>query len=279
MSKKTSHTSQSGSKIMILPMIIIMVLMMVLPLVASAPPVTTTQQFTTGYQLKYPSDQVLKQNQGFEFEAHVFNISDGYPITSGISCYFHLYNSTGKHALELTDATTSHNFDYSFDVGAGNFSVVGDYYYILQCNSSSLGGYVEVPFQVTPNGLELTEGRAFVDIGLLAMLVIFLAGCVFMFVSFDNLLARVGMFGLSYLLLIAVTFISWNMASDFLLSAPFVAEMFRILFFVLIIGAFPLLIGAFAWYVIMLFKIKEIENLMKHGISESDAEQRVRRKR
>jgi hypothetical protein len=248
----------------------------ILPLVASAPPVTTNQQFTTGYQLKYPSDQVLKQSMPYEFEVHVFNISDGYPITSGISCYFHLYNSTGKHQLELTDATTSHNFDYSFDVGAGNFSKVGDYYYIIQCNSSSLGGFVEVPFQVTPNGLELTEGRAMVDLGLLFMLVIFLIGCVVLSMENDHLLAKVGFLGSGYLLLIAITFISWNMASDFLLSAPFIAEMFRILFFVMIAGLFPLIIGGFAWYVIMLFKIKEIKRLMGKGFSEDEARRRTR---
>jgi len=98
-----------------------------------------------------------------------------------------------------------------------------------------------------------------------------------MFINFNNLLNRVGMIGIGYLLLIAITFISWQMASDFLLSAQFLVSMLRILFIVLMVGAFPLLIGAFAWYVLMLFKIKEIERLMGKGFSEQEARRRTSR--
>jgi hypothetical protein len=41
------------------------------------------------------------------------------------------------------------------------------------------------------------------------------------------------------------------------------------------IVAFPLLIGAFAWYVIMLFQIKEIQTLMDKGFSEDEARRRT----
>lgn len=247
-----------------------------IPFVQSAPPVTSVQQFTEGLYLKYPSDQIIKQNMPYEFEVHVYNISNGMPITTGITCYFHLYNSTGKHQLELTDSTPSHVFDYSFNVLAGNFTEVGDYYYIVQCNSTSLGGFIEVAIEVTPNGLETSTGGAIIEVSLILVLLILLMSCVFIFMETDNLLARVGTLGFGYLLLIAITFISWNMASDFLLSAPFIAEMFRILFFVFVVGAFPLLIGAFAYYLIMIFKIKEIQRLMDHGMSENDAQRRVR---
>jgi hypothetical protein len=90
----------------------------------------------------------------------------------------------------------------------------------------------------------------------------------------ENLLVRVGSFGVSYILLVGITFIGWNMAKDFLTSAPMISEILRILFFVFMIGAFPILIGAFAWYVIMLFKIKEIDRLMTKGVSYKEAERR-----
>jgi hypothetical protein len=133
-------------------------------------------------------------------------------------------------------------------------------------------------FTITPNGEEASVGKAIFYIGLLFILLFFLALVVISFVYFDNLLNRVGMVGLGYLMIIAITFIGWNMANDFLTSSPFLIEMFRILFLVLMIGTFPLLIGAFAWYLIMLFKIKEIENLMKHGMSEQEASYRVKRR-
>ena len=249
-----------------------------LPMISAVKPTPTIQGFTEGYVLKYPSDQILKQNMPFEFEFHVFNISNGRPITSGVDCYFHLYNSTGKHQLIMQSNTISHTFDYAFYVNASNFSQTGDYYYIAQCNSSTLGGFVEIPFLVTPNGFDVEVGKSIIDIGLLFVLIIFLIGAVFIFMESGNLLAKVGMIGIGYLLLISITFLSWNMASDFLLSAPFIASMFRIMFFVLIIGLFPLVIGAFVWYFLMLFKVKEIENLMTKGVSFEDAERRQGRK-
>ena len=248
----------------------------ILPFISAVPSVTTVQQFTGGLAIKYPSDQILQQNMPYEFEAHVFNISNGMPMTSDIACYFHLYNSTGKHQLEIVDTTVSHNFDYSFDVSAGNFSEVGDYYYIIQCNNSYLGGFIEVPFEVTPNGLELSTSRAIVDIGLLLILIIFLIGAVILFMESENLLVRVGTLGLGYLLLIAINFIAWNMASDFILSAPFIASMFKIMFFVLIVGLFPLVLGLFIWYFLMLWKIKEIERLMTRGLDFNEASRRIK---
>jgi len=131
-------------------------------------------------------------------------------------------------------------------------------------------------FEITPNGQVASIGSAIFYIGLLIVLVVFLVGCVTLFMENDHLLAKVGFLGLGYLLLIAITFIAWNMAVDFMTSAPFVVAMFRILFFVMIAGTFPLLIGAFAYYFFMLFKIKEIERLMGKGFTMDEARRRTR---
>ncbi len=84
--------------------------------------------------------------------------------------------------------------------------------------------------------------------------------------------------GFAYLLLISITFIAWNMAKDFLTSSPFLIEMMRIVFFILLAGAFPLLVGMFAYYLILVFKIKEIERLMSKGFSYDEAERRTGKK-
>ncbi len=120
-------------------------------------------------------------------------------------------------------------------------------------------------------------GEAIVYFGLNGTLLLFLMGCFFIFLNFNNLLARVGSFGFGYLLVVAISFVSWQMASDFITSV-FLIEMFRIIFIVLMVGAFPLLISSFAWYMIMLFKINEIEKLMGKGMDQDEAERRQGRK-
>jgi hypothetical protein len=172
--------------------------------------------------------------------------------------------------VEMEKSGTFYNYTFCDTNFTGQYIVNGH---------GDLGGNDEVwnyKFNITPNGEDTSLGKAIFYIGLLLILVIFLIGTVTLFMENENLLAKVGMLGLGYLLLIAITFIGWSMARDFITSAPFLVEMLRILFFVLIIGLFPLLIGAFAWYIIMITKIKEIQRLMDKGFSEEDAQRRVK---
>lgn len=143
-------------------------------LISAVPPVQTTVTGDNSFTLKYPADTILKQNQDYRFEFHVYNTSDGLPITSGINCYFHLFNSSGKHLIEL-ESSSPDLFDYSFDVDGGNFSEVGDYCYVAQCNSSTQGGYVSVPFSVTKTGEDIGLNQSITIIGQLGLLALFLA--------------------------------------------------------------------------------------------------------
>jgi len=182
-------------------------------------------------------------------------------------------NSTSAISnIEMTKSGTEFYYildsDYTNPVGTYTINGVGDI-----GGTDTIWAYT---FEVTPNGQVLTSGQAFINIGLLSILIIFLIGCVAFFLHGNNLLVKVGTLGFGYLLLIAITFISWNMASDFLLSAPFVASMLRILFFVLMAGLFPLLLGSFGWYFFMLFRIKEIQSLMDKGMDMDEAEKRVK---
>jgi hypothetical protein len=118
-------------------------------------------------------------------------------------------------------------------------------------------------------------GEAIVYLGLNGVLLIFLIICFVIFLNFNSLLSRVSSFGMGYLLIISISFVSWQMANDFLTS-EFLIAIFRIIFLILMIGAFPLLIGAFAWYIYMLTQINEIKRLMSKGFSEDEASRRVR---
>jgi hypothetical protein len=246
----------------------------ILPLISSIPPVQTTIT-DNGLQIAYPQYQYVPINANFTLLIHVYNTSQ-YFTGSQATCYLDLYSSNGSELMNgLMNAVGS---DYSIPITSANFSTVGYRSFVIQCNSTTQVGFANGIFMVTPSGVEATTGRAFFDIGLLFILVLFLAGSILLFIEFENLLARVGMIGISYLLLVAISFISWQMANDFLLSAPFLIEMFRIIFFVLIIMALPLLIGAFIWYFLMLWKVKEIERLMSKGMSYDEAERRQGRK-
>lgn len=253
----------------------------ILPLVSSAPPITT-QSISTGQTMtiESPLYENLKIGQDHRFHAHVINQTRTLTNTT-VSCLLHFYGLDGYDVdigSQFMEFEGYNGVDFAKTVGAGNFTTAGHYSYVIQCNSTNEVAFFTGTLDVTPTGESLEVGRAIVDIGLLLLLALFIVGCVVIFMESENLLARVGTLGLGYLLLMAMSFISWNLSKDYLFSAPFLIEMFRIIFFVMIIGFFPLIIGLFAWYVLMLFKIKEIERLMGKGFSEQDAQRRVNHK-
>ena len=127
--------------------------------VFGVPPVTSVQQFTEGYVIKVPQDNILKVGQDYDFEFHIYNISNGIPILDA-NCTFHLYNNTGKHLYTESIEIVNHTFDYGFFVDGGNFTLIGDYYYNIQCESLSdpLGGFSSSSLMVTGNGKDRPEG-------------------------------------------------------------------------------------------------------------------------
>lgn len=274
----------------ILGLICLIMLFTILPFISALELPSQTRTINGGCEILTPDFTEIQQNADLNLYFHVYN-QTSYANDDTTNCTFHLYSleNGGLHTLIIPDVSFLPPRDFSvFINGTTNLSHIGRYSYLFECgipaeHIKTSDQYqvcgIEGEFEVTPNGEEATIGKAVFYIGLLAILLFFIGLSIFGFVSFNNLLARVGLFGFSYLLLIAITFIGWNMANDFITSSPFLIYMLKIMFIVLMAGLFPLVIGAFAYYVIMLFKIKEIENLMKHGMSEQEAEHRAGRKR
>lgn len=129
---------------------ILFFILALLPVALAAPPFIQTSQAGT-YQIRVPSKFVFQQSQNYTFDFHVFN-STGAPLTSGIGCYFHMYDVKGNHLAEIYDATASSKFDYEIFINSNNFSNVGLQFYHFQCNSTLAGGYETVQILVTPSG-------------------------------------------------------------------------------------------------------------------------------
>lgn len=132
---------------------------------------TTT---TNGYLIEPVIINHLKTNQDYTFNVHVINKSNGVPIVSATSCYFHLYNSTGGHLLELEDSSVSHKFDYDFTVKGANFTK-GFYQVKIQCNSTTNeGGVNEMEFEVNNLGKETGIAESILYVALtIAVLLLF----------------------------------------------------------------------------------------------------------
>lgn len=85
-------------------------------------------------------------NKNLTFNFHVYNASNGMPVRSGITCYMHIYNATGNHIANLKTSTVLDDFDYEFIVTSNNFTTIGNFSNIIQCNSSNQGGATGTEF-------------------------------------------------------------------------------------------------------------------------------------
>ena len=157
--------------------------------------------------------------------------------------------------------------------------VVGEYQFNVVCsdNGKSISRFLK--FYVTPNGENPSIAKGVIYMGLIIVLLLLIVGVSYSFFTFDNLLNRISMLGVGYLLFISVIFVSWNMSASYLTDTPFLTDTFRLLFWVLIAGTLPLLIGFFAFYTIQQFKIKEIQRLMDKGMDMNEAERRTSSKK
>lgn len=145
--------------------LIVFIFLFSLTFISAVPPFVQEEVFTEGYEIRYPLDGTLKLNLDHTFYFHVYNISNGMPISnSSTNCVFHLYDSSGEHILEVPAKHYESEIDNEWEVfvGGNNFSKIGDQSYLIQCNSSSLGGFASVGFGITLSGLILETSEALI---------------------------------------------------------------------------------------------------------------------
>ncbi len=135
---------------------IFLFLSLIFPISINAqPPFQAPTEFEEGYILQFPKFDFIEKDQDMRFSFHVFNLSDGLLITAtDASCEFHLFDNEGDHLVDQLMKMDAEEFDFEILIAGGNFTRIGHYDYIAQCNSSRIGGFVSSPFQVTASGLE-----------------------------------------------------------------------------------------------------------------------------
>lgn len=138
-----------------------LVLLLSINLILSQPPFVQNPNLINGYVIKFNPFGLQKQGVTQRYTFHVFNISTGLPINKNVSCYLHIYRQDYiSHVHIATTTAVDHDYDYEFLVSGGNFTELGDYSYIIQCNSSTLGGFENIEFKVTPSGKEIDTSQS-----------------------------------------------------------------------------------------------------------------------
>lgn len=136
---------------------ILFLVLLVLPIFVSAvlknPVFETGSSTSHGYDIESPVISYIELNTNFSFVFHVFNISDGLPITNSTAlCEFNLYDKRGESIIHFNQIANNSFFNAYRVMVVNNFTEEGNYNYIVHCNSSHRGGFLGSSFLVTNTG-------------------------------------------------------------------------------------------------------------------------------
>lgn len=243
------------------------------------------KSFNKGCEIKFPEQYYLKVNQPYMFSFHLFNITDGRPLTnvSNAACELHLYNSSGNHIYH-NRAIYSTGFgsnEWSVNIPSQNISKLGYYNYVFQCNSSSFGCGVTVPLEVNPQGLEYTTAIGITYIGIFGILVL-----LFMLFSFGAITIQGNneyKYGevltinykkylkyffvtLAYITFVWITYIAWNISWG-ILQYNTASNIFYGLFRLSSMLILPIIIGIIIFSIVNFFKDKDLVEMVQRNLT------------
>lgn len=118
-----------------------------------------TQDFkgTVGYEVRTNLQDYIVKEGNLTIDAHIYNLSDGLIVTNdSASCLVHIYNQVGDHLAE-EQMVFDGMFDFELTLDGNNFTENKVYSYIINCNSTNLGGFVSGEIQATDNGKLLND--------------------------------------------------------------------------------------------------------------------------
>jgi len=233
-------------------------------LTSAVPPITTTQSFAEGYILDAPFPTHWKLNTDYHLPVYIKNISNGNRIYgTDANCVMRIFAQNGSSLIYLNAVT--HSLHYDFEISGDNFSTEGIYFYSVNCNSTYLGGYFSGQVEITESGIEITESRSILIIGLMGILSLFFFLSLFVLFSVENYIARFVSYWVSHTMILIITFIGWQIGVEGLLKETALTGCFRIMFWVFTIAFFPMLILSVVWIVYIHLFNEHVKKLVEKG--------------
>lgn len=152
--QKMKKTNQSGMQGQLILLSIIIVIVLNMHLSSSAQPLPFVTTSSNTLQIEAPAIDTIPLGIDHRFHAHVIN-NTGMKTNKTTNCIFHFYNSTGFDTnIGSTDMEfESYNgVDFAITISNTNFSKIGYYAYVIQCNSTNEIGFFASQIHVTQNG-------------------------------------------------------------------------------------------------------------------------------
>jgi hypothetical protein len=153
-------------------------------------------------------------------------------------------------------------------------SLSGEYTGTIMCNGIN-SKFLNFNFQVTPTGDVPTTAKGILYAGILIILVILFVIALYGGSQTESIVIKSSCWLGAYLMMIGISFVSWGLTRDYLSSANFLGGFFKITFYVLMYGLFPLILILTFYTLWMMKQIDVIQNMIEKGIPIDEAYERT----
>lgn len=198
----------------------------------------------------------------------------GAVCSGSATCVGTVINPEGD-ALINNQAMTQNGAVFDLNLSANQTTINGEYQFNVACSDTGKSSSKNLIFFITPNGEIPTTSKGLIYIGLLSVFILFFSMGLYAGKEAQSIVGKSAFFLTSYLILIGITFLAWNLSLDYLTSAPFMASFFRIFWLFLMYAFFPLLLILTFYTMWMMKKIDVIQNMIDKGMPIDEAYERT----
>lgn len=217
-----------------------------------------------------------------DYPTHKQNTDLLFSITSNnaTGCNLTKINAPGELIL-IEQVGTKNQQTFSFNVSSGNYSEFGTYCHKLECSDGATIESGEECYEVNYFGKELTDSQSTIYIGLLGILILslFISFFSMRFLPDDNAKDEWGrimsinylkhfrlvLWLLSYFILIAIFYITSNIAFAFLSEQLFAKVLYS--FFVILFALAPVVVIVLVIsFFVKFYHDKEFQSMLNRGI-------------
>lgn len=214
---------------------------------------------------------IYKQNENVEL--NIPCTINGAICSNSAYCQFSIINPLGVTLINGENMTQNVSI-FTYPLNSNQTTEIGQYEFPVTCCDAGACGTRHLTFLITPTGETPTTAKGLMLVGLLGgLFILFIAGVVGGSRA-KHIALKCGLFLGAYLCLIGVIFISWNLSLSYLTTTPFLISFLRIVFYILLFGFFPSMLLLTIYTLYMMFKIKEIEDMVDRGIPLDEAYER-----
>jgi len=164
---------------------------------------------------------------------------------------------------------------FSTTIDAGNFSSLGVYCINLDCED----GYGDICREVTTNGEIAQTSKMGLSIFLIGILLIFFVVDLICLIKAEGYKTKFILYWVDHLLIIAITFITWQTANNYLTMDGGIAGIFKIMFYFFMISAFPMVLLSIVWMFYIHTFNEHFEKLLNKGEDVETAFRLTQKKR